>query len=143
MLTELNSLWCLTKMNSFKRRLATKKSPQLEWKTQLDRKSIMFIEDVAAVLRSHYTDNSAEYCRSKSSPAAVNSSGNNALPSSEKKPVNLFQAFVWEARKPTARSVASSRKSIDSEQFEENRKSVYEEVDVSDSFIRSLWDEPL
>jgi hypothetical protein len=71
-------------MNGFKRHLATKTSPQLESKAQLDRKSIMFIEDVAAVLRSHYTDNSAEYCRSTSSPAAMKSSGNNALPSSEK-----------------------------------------------------------
>jgi hypothetical protein len=86
----LDLIGFVTQINSFKRPLITMTSS--EWKTQLDRKSNMFIEDVTSVLRSHYTDNREKYDRTNSSPV-INSASDKTLASSERRPINVFQAF--------------------------------------------------
>jgi hypothetical protein len=154
---DLSAEWFMNRLNKSRQPMATA-ALQQEW-SALDRKSMLFIQDVAAVLRFSYSEYCLEeYCRSNSAP--VNSLPPAPYSPRPKKPKNLFQAFVWEAR----RSSSDARKSLSpmsstrndrsrtpeirrssssmlSTRNERNRTSVYGEVDISDSEIRALWDQ--
>lgn len=122
---DLSTEWFVKKLLTFKR-LQTSKL-ELDWKTRLDRKSVLFIEDVTAALRTHFKDiNSQEYCRSDSSHVTTSSSLAQS-PSSSDKPIK------------------DQRKSVSYDETEvrirnDQKRSVYDQADVSDGEIRSLWD---
>ena len=135
----LSSEWFIYRLNFRQAGIATKLSDlEQEWRA-LDQQSMLFIQDVVSILRTRRSENHlSEHCRSHSFAvqSSVQANDDSLSSSSERMPKNLFQAFVWEAKK-----CSSSQLSL--EKNKRSRQTVYQEVDMNDDEIRAMWEEPM